>query len=68
LRRLSNGESVSIAGTVTVQLLDPTGVPLSGQLLFGSSLLSTIPYHTLRAVRAPLNLRLRPAAAFPALC
>jgi hypothetical protein len=68
LRRLSNGESVSISGTVAVQLLDPTGVPISAQLPFGSSILSTVPYHTLRAVGAPLNLRLGPEAAHPALC
>lgn len=67
-RRLSEGESVSVVGSVRVQLLDPTGAPVSGPLPFGSWLPVTNLYHTLRAVRAPLNLRFKPESALTALC
>jgi hypothetical protein len=66
-RRLSNGELVSIIGSVTVQLLDPSGAPISGPLPFGSRPATSL-YHTLRAVRGPLNLRFTHEAPGSALC
>jgi hypothetical protein len=66
-RRLATGESVRIAGAVTVQAI-PGGGPRPQPLPFGTGLLATSSTHELRAVADPLTLRVAPRSLDAALC
>jgi len=66
-RRLAVGESVGIAGAVTVQAIPGRG-PRPQPLPFGTGLLATSPTHVLRALAEPLTLRIAPRSLDAALC
>jgi len=68
MRRLQNGQSISIAGTISVQLLANAAHTTSGWAPFGGTLLTRAPTYTLRAVTGPLDLRIRPQSSTAALC
>jgi hypothetical protein len=68
VRRLEPGDSIGVRGTITVQSRpEGAGAP-SQPLPFGTSLLSTIPAHTLRVVAGPLTLRITPQSPAAQLC
>lgn len=67
-RRLQPGDSIGVRGTIAVQSRpEGAGAP-SQPLPFGTSLLSTIPAHTLRVVAGPLTLRIAPRSPTAQLC
>lgn len=69
MRRLQNGQSISIAGTLGMQLLANNTHSTTGWLPFGGLLLTPrAPTYTLRADTGPLDLRIRPQSGTAALC
>jgi hypothetical protein len=68
-RRLRPGDSIGVRGTIAVQSRPEAGLGAPSQgLPFGTSLLSTIPAHTLRVVAGPLTLRIAPLSPSAKLC
>jgi len=67
-RRLARDGSFGIEGAVAVQSLATPGETTSQPLPFGTGLLATAITHTLRAVAAPLELRIVPLSPAAALC
>jgi hypothetical protein len=68
LRRLRDGQSITIAGTIRVQLLANADHVASGWLRFGRTLLTSAPTYRLRAVSGPLIIRVQTQASTAALC
>jgi hypothetical protein len=67
-RRLATGGFIDVRGTVGVQLVGSRASHGSGWVPFGGSLLTTGPTFTLRAVRGPLDLRIRAQSSSASLC
>jgi hypothetical protein len=61
-RQLEPGGSVVVGGSVALRLLEPDGT-FSNWVVYGDSLRSGNGLHTLRAVRGPLQLTLRPQSS-----
>ncbi|HYL52798.1 MAG TPA: hypothetical protein VEZ15_12570, partial [Acidimicrobiia bacterium] len=66
--RLGRGQSISVQGSVGVQLLADATHARTQSLPFGASLVATAPTFVLRSVVGPVNLRIRPQSFTAALC
>jgi hypothetical protein len=67
-RRLAKNDALVVRGAVDVKLARSGTDPSPQVLRFGTSLLSPVATHTLRAVVGPLTLHIAPRSRLAALC